>query len=369
MADEILQQAFALLERGDRDAAKMLLTQFVNRNPSSLNAWYGLTFCTEDVEQKKECLRRVLAINPNTPRVRVLLDDLEAGKPFPQTPELAKSQGDKLVQDAISPQTSIPNSPEPNKVAVPNEYVAGRSTRVMAKRRRFSALWIGLSVVLVAGLLMSIIAFFIIPNAKGWGLTGSIFALLMMALISRNIIDLFMDRKLKEARRADRGADAEERVGVLLESLGEDYIMLHDVPCDYGNIDHVVFSKAGGIFMIETKSHGGKVSIENDKLLLNGHAPEKDFIAQSLSNSFWLRDKLGLVLGSKPWITSILVFTNAFVPYLKPVKGVNVINKKFLLRTIHSHAKDISGGSLIWENRDEIIKLLSVCETRLYHSP
>ncbi len=97
MADEVLQQAFALIERGKKGTAKKLLDHFAYQNPASINAWYGLAFCTDDVELKKKYLRRVLAINPDMHRVRALLDDLEAGRPFPQTPEQAKGQEAKSV--------------------------------------------------------------------------------------------------------------------------------------------------------------------------------------------------------------------------------------------------------------------------------
>ena len=36
----------------------------------------------------------------------------------------------------------------------------------------------------------------------------------------------------------------------------------------------------GAVFMIETKSHRGKVTVQENVLLVNGRAPEKDFIAR-----------------------------------------------------------------------------------------
>ena len=180
-----------------------------------------------------------------------------------------------------------------------------RPAAFTARKRRNSASIIALVVVFNA----TVVAFGLIPNAKQFGIGGGgILVLLFPVLIARNIVDKLTDKKLKEFRLATRGAIAEEKVGLLLKSLGPDFAVLHDVVCNYGNIDHVVINKTGGIFMVEIKSHGGKITNEKGQLLLNGHAPEKDFIAQSLRNSYWLRNRLEPLIGTKPWITPILVF-------------------------------------------------------------
>jgi hypothetical protein len=50
--------------------------------------------------------------------------------------------------------------------------------------------------------------------------------------------------------------------------------VIHDVVSPYGNIDHIVLNAQGGIFLIETKAHGGRVSVVDGRLLVNGHDPE-----------------------------------------------------------------------------------------------
>jgi len=135
-------------------------------------------------------------------------------------------------------------------------------------------------------------------------------------------------------------------------------LVLHDVECAYGNIDHLVIASNGAVFMIETKSHRGKVTVQDDLLLVNGRAPEKDFIAQSLRNSFWLRDQIEPYAGKKPWVTAVLVFTNGFVQVRGPVKGVIVTNKKYLLSTIQNAVKRAQALPGVWENKDEIAGLL-----------
>jgi Nuclease-related domain len=62
--------------------------------------------------------------------------------------------------------------------------------------------------------------------------------------------------------RFDRGARGEEDVGAILEGLVErGWLPIHDVFIDRGNVDHIVVGPAG-IFTIETKSHGGRMRVD-----------------------------------------------------------------------------------------------------------
>lgn len=228
---------------------------------------------------------------------------------------------------------------------------AGKSTREMAHQRRKSALWIG-----IIGIVVLIVVAALVQNAKALGIGGvGALALLVFMRIFSNLIKQQADRKFKLADRAVRGARAEEKVGALLDELPEDYYyVLNDVESPYGNIDHVVIGKSSGIFLIETKAHGGKVEVSGETILVNGKIPEKDFIAQALQNSYWLRDKISSVVGSKPWIIPIIVFTNAFVPPTKPVKGVSVINKKYLLSMLRGTNRPNPVLAQVWENKEKI---------------
>jgi len=231
-----------------------------------------------------------------------------------------------------------------------NDKRAGRSTREMANRRHQSALWIGL-----IGIAVLIVASLFILNAKALGIGGlGILALLVLMRVFGNLIEGQVDRKIKLEKRAVRGAKAEEKVGELLAELPDDYTVLNDIESPYGNIDHIVLGKDSGVFLIETKAHGGRVETDGETILVNGRAPEKDFVAQALRNSYWLRDSIGAIVGSKPWITPILVFTNAFVPPTKPIKGVYIINKKYLLDVLHRTSRPNAILGQVWENRKDI---------------
>jgi hypothetical protein len=233
---------------------------------------------------------------------------------------------------------------------------AGKSTREMASQRRKSALWIA-----IIGIGILIVVALVVENAKALGIGGiGILALLVFMRIFGDFIEGQVNRKIKLEKRAIRGAKAEEKVGELLGELPDDeYYVLNDVESPYGNIDHIVIGKNCGIFLLETKAHGGKVETDGETLLVNGKLPEKDFVYQALQNSYWLRDKISEIVGSKPWITPVIVFTNAFVSPTKPIKGVYIVNTKYLLPLLRRTNKPNAVLAQIWKVKEKIDTELS----------
>lgn len=231
---------------------------------------------------------------------------------------------------------------------------AGASTRQMAQKRRRTSNYI-----LIGVFILGIILMCVINNWQALGLGGgTVLVLLVIFILLPNLIDKYDKRREKAERRADRGAAAEEVVGELLANLNEDFLVLHDISCPYGNIDHIVIGKNSGVFLLETKAHGGRIQILPDRLLVNSKPPEKDFIAQTLRNTYWLRDELERVTGKKVWINAVIVFTNAFVPFGKPIKGIHVTNKKFLLDMLQKQARSSTDLSTIWNTRNQIVQQL-----------
>jgi hypothetical protein len=223
----------------------------------------------------------------------------------------------------------------------------------MANHRRKTGI-----IVLVVALIAIIVIAIILSNAKALGIGGG--ALLLLIFVPK-LIEIFVgkyDRKnTRMVKRASRGAVAEEEIGDLLSKLDEDqFLVLHDINSDYGNIDHLVLSQKG-IFLIETKSHHGKVSTEDGKVLVNGRETEKDFISQTLKNSYWLKELIKTELGLDVWINPLLVFTNAFVPFGNPIKGVQLTNKKFLLNILRSNGRISATNQKLWECRDKLAGL------------
>ncbi len=231
------------------------------------------------------------------------------------------------------------------------QHVAGKSTREMAaRRRRRSLMYLG-------GALALCVAMYAL--ARIWRPTGwnGLFVFLGALIALKMAIEALGARSQqldKAEARAERGAVAEEQVGGLLDALGPEYLALHDIPCQYGNIDHLVIGAKCGLVLLETKSHHGKVTADGNGLQINGKAPEKDFIQQALRNALWLRNETEKVLGFKPWVTATVVFTNAFVSVRQPIEGVWAINSRYLGEFLQNNKGDPARVSAIWEARDRI---------------
>ena len=236
---------------------------------------------------------------------------------------------------------------------------AGKSTREMARKRGLAGVWI-----LLIAFVVVVVAGFVLQNSNALGIGGTGIVILFLAILFvPNLAEGLSKRKFKEEKRATRGAVAEEKVGDILDELlaisADDYLVLHDVKCPYGNIDHIVICRAGPVFLIETKAHGGRVEVQGDILLINDKNPEKNFISQTLRNTYWLRDEINTVTGTTPWITPIIVFSNAFVKPSKPIKGIRIINKKYLLQVITGWNHPNSLPVKAWEQKEKILSRFS----------
>ena len=224
----------------------------------------------------------------------------------------------------------------------------------MAARRRSAGL-----TYLILALGVAIALFIIATNPQAWGVTGlGLLALFIGMRIFGDLLTSRAERLFKAEKRAIRGARGEETVERILDSLGSNFYVLHDIEYSYGNVDHVVLSQSNGVFLIETKAHGGIVEVLNDRLLINGKPPEKDFIAQATRNVYWLKEKFNVAYGLNVWIAPVIVFTNAFVPPTKPVRGVFITNKKYLTNVL-SRGQSTAATTDLWQRREYIERLLT----------
>lgn len=318
MSDDLITQGIAAVEAGDKKQARQLLGDAIRKYPDDERSWGWFYNVAENDTERLKSVKEVLRINPKNARAKQLLEKLRG---------------------------SIPQSTE-----------AGTSTRIMARTRRKSAARmaiIGFAVLVLIGL-------YTLAKYRNWAGGGVIVLALVLfgyPILTR-LLTRSIDKKLKEEKRAIRGARSEEKIGEMLDGLPEGFLVLHDIESPYGNIDHIVISRSNGVFLIETKAHGGKVTVEGDKLLVNRKLPEKDFIAQVLNNSFWLKKELSDLIGPTPWITPILVFTNAFVVSSKPIKNVRIMNKKYLVSALNRQGSKSSSNDQIWEQRGKIAQKL-----------
>ncbi|SDT87876.1 hypothetical protein SAMN05444156_0355 [Verrucomicrobium sp. GAS474] len=89
----------------------------------------------------------------------------------------------------------------------------------------------------------------------------------------------------------------------------------------------------------------------------DGREFEKNFVSQALQNTYWLRETIEEVAAEETWIHPLVVFTDAFVPYLEPIKGVRVMNKRFLIETLTKRASE-PGSSVLWTYAELLQKRL-----------
>ncbi len=135
-------------------------------------------------------------------------------------------------------------------------------------------------------------------------------------------------------------AAAEKEVGrMLAELLLDGCLVLNDVPFPYGNLDHLVIRPDGTVFLIETKSHRGKVTWDGKRLLINRRPFSSNPICQINRSIRWVRQMAKRLFGHNPWIVAILAFPNAQVVIRRPVKRINVLNSKDILAFIRAYRR------------------------------
>src|ERR1051325_1188414 len=97
-------------------------------------------------------------------------------------------------------------------------------------------------------------------------------------------------------------SEPSECVTKTLSSLPQKCLVVHEVAARYGNIEHLVIREDGAVFLIETRLHRGFITHRKGELLVDGSPFEADFIRQTTTNAFVLRDLLADGLGISPFI-------------------------------------------------------------------
>jgi hypothetical protein len=115
---EPLERATQLVKTGHLTEAKNTLLQYLRQNPTSEQAWLLMSYTVSDVAQQKDCLERVLKINPENAMARSKLGIL-TGAASPSAPTPASPPTPTRTPPAmasVSPAREEPPSPiEPPK--------------------------------------------------------------------------------------------------------------------------------------------------------------------------------------------------------------------------------------------------------------
>lgn len=345
--DSQLIKAGEYIKAGDKNSAAQILHQYLQTHSDDPVAWYGYSKCFNNLETRKECLEKSIELDP---AFQIAITDLEeVNKQLNATALMTHST------ETFSVEYFPAEDPEP-EINQPSQQIL--TTRKMAselseeKHNLENTYWILLVVLIGLGVL-------VLFNLKNSTLLLIIIAVPFLVKIFYTFFFKKYSTTKKKQRQYEKGARGEETIVDLLSTLGPDFAVWHDVMTRYGNIDHIVLAKNGTLFMIETKANSGMVDASQGTLLLNGRQPPKDMIAQCLRNTYSLKEIIEAVFGRTIWVQPILVFTNAFVHSGKPIKGVSIINKKYLLENIRANSTKTGQGSWLWDKKEEFEEVIT----------
>lgn len=160
-------------------------------------------------------------------------------------------------------------------------------------------------------------------------------------------IPSFIDRM----RTVRKGMLGEMAVGQFLEQFRKiGYQVFHDIPGEKArgqqfNIDHVLIGPAG-VFTIETK-YAMKplkghciVEVHQDRLTVNGSAPERDPLVQAKAQSSWLQELLSASTGEKIKVQPVVIYPGWFIENQSNDASVWVLNE-YLLESKLTHAAQV----------------------------
>jgi hypothetical protein len=143
-------------------------------------------------------------------------------------------------------------------------------------------------------------------------------------------------RTFRHLRNLKLGRDGERAVAQYLEWFRTaEFFVLHDVPNDDANIDHVLIGPRG-VFTIETKTVSKpargecRIRVENQQVLVNGHVMDRDPLRQAKAQAGWLSNFLAQAR-FKAYVQPVVVFPGWFVePFDMKAAGVWVLEPKGL---------------------------------------
>src|SRR4029079_17673312 len=98
-----LAQGQDAARKGDKPAARTLLTQVVERDPHNELAWMWLSGVVEEPEEQQICLENVLVINPQNDKARRGLDFVSTKTGIPPHYPSAEAEQPPAVTELTSP--------------------------------------------------------------------------------------------------------------------------------------------------------------------------------------------------------------------------------------------------------------------------
>jgi hypothetical protein len=137
--------------------------------------------------------------------------------------------------------------------------------------------------------------------------------LLSLALAGTVWFAYRLARTRRRVRDLRQGRDGERTVGRLLETLRQDGAdVLHDIPADHFNVDHVVVCRRG-VFVIETKTPskpmpGAKIAYDGEAISIAGRPKDASAIKQAAAEAAWIAELLQKSTGRPFPVRGVVVY-------------------------------------------------------------
>ncbi len=92
---EKLSQAITYVKSGEKVKGKKLLVEVIRSNPQNETAWLWMAVVIKDKNQRRQCLEKVLGINPNNEQARTELAKMMRRKEANNTQQSIRLENDK----------------------------------------------------------------------------------------------------------------------------------------------------------------------------------------------------------------------------------------------------------------------------------
>ncbi|MEN6409814.1 MAG: hypothetical protein ABFD44_08900, partial [Anaerolineaceae bacterium] len=117
LVDDLLAQAATALDAGNSVEARRLTARAISLDPRSEAAWWQMALSVEDLKQLRDCLHRVLDLNPNHAEARQALELVEKSghanlRELTSEPKVPPSVSPFVEEASTAPAPFIEETPE-----------------------------------------------------------------------------------------------------------------------------------------------------------------------------------------------------------------------------------------------------------------
>lgn len=147
-----------------------------------------------------------------------------------------------------------------------------------------------------------------------YAILGGTGAALAIHAVVIGVLVMLLRRTIKVIQVRMQGAGGELGVRMTLRGLDDRFRVLGSVVIgNKGDIDFIVVGPTG-VWVIEVKSHKGRIRVENNRLLRDDRPFDKDFLRQVWGATYALKDELKRRFSKTLHIQPVVVFSS---PYAK----------------------------------------------------